>query len=354
MLTTGVAVSESDTNIRTIRDLCGREVTVPKQVERVVAIGPGALRFVAYLGAVDKIVGIENLEKKMNSAGWLRPYALVLSKEFMKLPVVSVGGPGKLPNFEAVMLTGPDVIVTVSSDPSQLNNLEQKTGVPTVFLTYGELGVWRKEAKNSLKLLGKILGKVDRAQELIRYIELAEADLKKRTETIEKKDKPSVYFGGISLKGAHDLTSTEAGYAPGTMVNAVNVVDTLEKAGHLFIDKEQIMVWAPDAIFIDLGSRNILERDFMNNRQFYRLLKAVRTNRVFSLLPYNYYNTNLELALLNAYFIGKTLYPGQFEDIDIRKKADEIYRTFLGIKAPDEIPAYRAVQFPEHGEKILW
>jgi len=35
-------------------------------------------------------------------------------------------------------------------------------------------------------------------------------------------------------------------------------------------------------------------------------------------------------VLANAYFIGKTLYPDRFEDIDPKEKADEIYTFFIG------------------------
>jgi hypothetical protein len=62
-----------------------------------------------------------------------------------------------------------------------------------------------------------------------------------------------------------------------------------------------------------------------------------------------YYNTNIELALLNAYFVGKSLYPDRFKDINMEEKAGEIMKTFLGIRPDREIPAYRKLRFPEAG-----
>jgi ABC-type Fe3+-hydroxamate transport system, periplasmic component len=56
----------------------------------------------------------------------------------------------------------------------------------------------------------------------------------------------------------------------------------------------------------------------------------VREGRVYGLLPYNFYSTNYETVLANGYFIGKTLYPDRFEDIDPVEKADEIYTFFVG------------------------
>jgi len=334
---------------RTVIDLAGRDVVVPDRVGRLIALGPGSLRLVAYLGATDRIVGIEDIEKRMVRDLYVRPYASTLGEEFLGLPVVGTGGPGALPDPEKVLMCRPDLIVAVSIDPAQLDNIQAKTGVPTIYLSYGELGVWREEARRSLSLLGEILGRSERAAQLNEYVAALEEDLKKRTADIDGTNRPSAYFGGISYKGSHGLTSTEGGYPPARMAGARNLADGLAKSGHFFVDKEQILVWNPDYIFVDAGSRLILDQDFEKNRDFYRLLKAARSARTFSLLPYNYYNTNMELALLNAYFIGKSLYPDRFKDIRMQDKASEIMATFLGIRPDGEIPAYRALRFPETG-----
>jgi iron complex transport system substrate-binding protein len=339
---------------RAITDLYGRDVTVPEDIARVVALGPGALRFVVYLGAADMIVGIEDMEKRMEATRLSRPYAQALDRSFMDLPVVSSGGPGNLPNFEGVITCRPDLIIAVSFDAGQVDNIQEKTGIPTIALSYGALGVWREEAKTSLRLLGEVLGRTNRAEEVIAYVESAERDLAKRTVDTGEGKRAGVFFGGISFKGSHGLTSTEGGYAPGEMVNARNLADTVAESGHLFVDREQLLLWDPDVIFVDLGSSSHVEEDFRNNPGFYRNLGAVRNNRVFSLLPYNYYNTNIELALLNAYFIGKTLYPVAFADVDIADKADEIYSTFPGIHAPENLSAYRAIRFDESNNAIVW
>jgi iron complex transport system substrate-binding protein len=324
-------------------------VAVPPEVERLVALGPGALRLVAYLDATDRVVGIEDFEKRLGRDLYVRPYASTLSDEFLELPVVGTGGPGALPDPEKILMCRPDLIVAIGIDPAQLDNIQAKTGVPSIYLSYGELGVWREEARHSLSVLGDILGRSERAAALNEYVASLEEDLKRRTTDIEGGNKPSAYFGGISYKGSHGLTSTEGGYPPARMTGALNLADELGKSGHFFVDKEQILVWNPDFIFVDAGSRLILDQDFQENRGFYRLLKAAGSGKTFSLLAYNYYNTNIELALLNAYFVGKSLYPKRFSDIDMEEKAGEIMKTFLGIRPDEELPAYRTLRFPETG-----
>ncbi len=343
----------AETAGRTIADLVGRKVTVPDKVQRLVALGPGALRLVAYLGSTDRIVGIEDIERRLPRDLYVRPYASALGEEFFRLPVVGAGGAGVLPDPEKILTCRPDLIIALHIDPAELDNIQVKTGAPVICLSYGGLGVWREEARRSLSLLGEVLGREKRAAAINEYVTSLENDLRNRTADIEEKDRPTAYFGGISYKGGQDLTSTEAGYPPGRLAGARNLVDALNKTGHFSVDKEQILAWDPDFVFVDTGSRLLLDQDFEKNGDFYRLLKAARSGRVLSVLPYNHYNTNIEIALLNAYFVGKSVYPDRFEDVDIAAKAREIMDTFLGIRPDGEIPAYRVLRFPETGP-IEW
>jgi len=59
-------------------------------------------------------------------------------------------------------------------------------------------------------------------------------------------------------------------------------------------------------------------------------LSAAKNGRVYGVLPYNFYNVNYETVLADAYFIGKTLYPERFEDVDPVRKANEIFAFFIG------------------------
>ncbi len=59
---------------RTIADGMGREVEVPAAVERAVCVGVGALRYSCYVGAADRMVGVEDYETK---AGMSRLYNYV-------------------------------------------------------------------------------------------------------------------------------------------------------------------------------------------------------------------------------------------------------------------------------------
>ncbi len=328
-------VSEAKDKI-TIKDMAGREVTIPKKVQRIVALS-STLRFVVYLKETDKIVGMEASEKKeVNNPS--RPYLSALRKKIDIIPTVGEGGSGRLPDFEKLISVAPDIIFTTNIDSEQADIIQQRVNIPVVVLDYGGIGILDiNSVYNTLSLLGKILNAEKREKELKDYINKTLQDLKKRTENITEKQKPTVYVGAVSYRGAHGITSTQGSYPPLEWVNALNVAKLLNKEGPIFIDKEQLLLWNPDVIFIDNGGLSLVSEDYKKNGSFYKKLKAVKNNRVYSILQYNNYFTNLELAIANSYFIGKVIYPDRFYDIDPPKKSEEIIKFFVGLPIYSEI-----------------
>ncbi|NJE04042.1 iron ABC transporter substrate-binding protein [Thermococcus sp. MV11] len=325
------ANSENGNATLTVTDALGRSVEVPKNVERVIAVGPGALRLIVYLNASDMVVGVEDFEKRYSFG---RPY-IMAHPELKDLPSVGPGGPGKLPDFEAIVKLRPDVIFITYVDGKTADEIEEKTGIPVVVLSYGSLGTFDdEELFASIELAGRILGREERARDITEFIKSIQEDLMNRTKGVEPK---RVYVGGIGYKGAHGIESTEAGYPPFRAVNAENVADELGE-GHKSIDKEMLLEWQPDYIFIDEGGLKLVLYDYSRNPDFYGSLRAVKEGNLYGLLPYNFYTTNIGTALADAYFIGKVLYPERFRDVDPEEKADEIY-TFLVGK-----PVYEAMK----------
>ena len=96
------------------------------------------------------------------------------------------------------------------------------------------------------------------------------------------------------------------------------------------IDKEQLLEWDPEFIFVDESGLSMVLEDYAENPGLYASLQAVKTGRLYGYLPYNYYTTNLDTAIADAYFIGTVVYPDAFRDIDPVAKAREIYRFLVG------------------------
>ncbi|MEW5762245.1 MAG: iron ABC transporter substrate-binding protein [Bacillota bacterium] len=310
-----------------VTDLAGREVEIAVPVKKVVAIGPGALRLVCYVNGAEKVVGVEDLEKKQPTG---RPYILA-HPELKDLPTIGPGGPNSTPDAEKLVAVKPDVIfASYLVDRAKADDLQAKTNIPVVVLSYGQLATFDEELYQSLTLVGKIIGQESRAREVVDFIKQCQADLHARTKDIPEEKKPTVYVGGLGMKGTHGIESTQGQYPPFVAVNAKNVVDETGKKGSVMIDREKLLSWDPQIIFIDEGGLSLVREDYRKNPQFYRSLTAVRKGELYGQMPYNYYTTNIDTALADAYYAGKVIYPDRFGDVDPAKKADEIYTFLLG------------------------
>jgi len=153
-------------------DVVGRRVGLPENVSRVVAIGPGVLRLVCYLNAVDMLVGVEQSEVNWGFTG--RDYAMAYGELFSKLPVIGPGGPGKPPAPELILSVKPDLVVMSRTycDFYYPDRLQSETKSTVIVVDYGPAGQLDVVGiKNALRLLGEALNRRERAEELISFIE---------------------------------------------------------------------------------------------------------------------------------------------------------------------------------------
>ena len=320
-----------------VTDMLGREVSLEQTAKRVVAIGPGALRLYVYAGNLDYVVGVEQMETGDVSG---KPYMLA-NPDLAKLPVIGQGGPNNAPDPEKLLTVNPDVIFsTYATDAAAADELQAQTGIPVVVINYGGFGItsiFGENIQNSLLLIGQVIGETSMAEQANVFLRQAQEDLSTRTKDIPDDNKPSVYVGGLGSKGAHGIESTQGQYALLDAIHARNVVDETGQSGSVMIDKEKLLDWNPDFLFIDQGGYAAVLEDYQKNPAFYEALSAVKNGQVYSQLPYNYYSTNLDTAIADAYFLGNTIYPEAFADIDPELKADEIYQALLGQVVYDQM-----------------
>ena len=313
-----------ETGKRTITDMAGREVEIPETIETVATIGATARMF-TYAGCADKIVGLTDLEIECNPG---MPYAYINSDSFSKLTGVAPGGPSSEIYDEALATLAPDVIFTGFSEVDAVNTMQEKLNIPVISLSYQ--GIFSDSVYEALTLIGDIMGTQDRCSELIATMKDWQKDLNDRTKDIADEDKPVVYAGAVSFRGGHGIEGTYANYPPFDAINAKNVVDETGEAGALLIEKEKLVVWDPDIIFLTPGNMNLVNEDYNTNPSYYDNLKAVKNDNIYSQINYNYYGCNIELSIADAYYAGTIIYPDAFSDIDFEEKADEIFTEMLG------------------------
>ena len=315
----------------TVTDMAGREVTAPFDPDRIACIGPGALRLIVYLQAETKVAGVEDLEKRHPYG---RPYWMA-HPELSGLPSCGPGGLpsiNKKPDLETVLSVHPQILFITFMDGPLADEVQQILGIPVIVLDYGAFATFNEGVYDALRIAGKLLNREKRAEDVTVFIESQRKELLHRTTGLPENRNPLVYVGGIGYRGSNGIESSEQRYAPFEWVNAKNAAKQVEAdaGSHVIVGKETLLKLNPDVIFIDGGGAILVEQDCRKKAAFYRALKAFSDNRVFTLHPFNWYTTNIGAALADAYAVGKILYEDRFEDVDLERKADEIYTFLVG------------------------
>ena len=320
----------------TITDAFGREVSIPESPEKIAVVGSGSMRYFVYLGIdLDDVCAVDYQDSKLNKQTFnLRPYSLA-NPEILEIP--EVGAAKGVVDNEKLLMSGAEILFmggASSSNAEVANEIQEKTGIPVVMFYTGNYVTDAEKIQDTLLMLGEILDKEQRAKDLIAYFDAVEADLKKRVAGLSAGE--SVYIGGVAYNGYHGLDGTDPTYYPFAVLNIKNAageVSSVSQTGYAQISKEKLLEWDPDFIIVDLSTIQAAEGGALvelKNDPSYRELTAVKNSMVYTVNPHTSMNVNHETTLANAYFIGKLLYPEQFEDIDPVKKADEIYTFVVG------------------------
>ncbi len=327
---------------KVVKDMAGKEVKVPNHVEHVICSGAGCLRLLTYLQAHHLIIAVDSMEKRRLQFD-ARPYA-VANPQFRNHPLF--GEFRGYDNPESIMALNPPPQVifktfsTMGHDPEKLL---KKTSIPVVVLEYGNLSSQRDFLYQALRIMGKVVDKGKRAEALVSFFESTIKELKDRTQGILESERKSCFVGGIAFRGPHGFQSTEVDYPPFLFVHAKNVAyDPFMKiSGQSNLAKEKIIQWDPEILFLDLSTLQMGDKAGglfeLKMDSAYQALTAVQKGQVYGVLPYNWYAQNFGSILVNAYFIGKLLYPDRFRDIDPSAKADEIYSFLVGKSVFKEI-----------------
>ena len=327
--------ASTDTDTVTVTDMIGREVTVaPGSYQRVVCIGAGALRMYSYIGDTALLCGVEDIDNttladrpKMFD-GVARPYVLAYGDVFAALPSCGVGGPNaQAAEAEKILSCQPDIIISEYEDVEKADALQQQVGVPVITLRAGVDGVFAEAFPGSLRLLGQLFGREDRAEELISFIESETAELTRRTADVAEADKPGVYVCGLGNWGTTNHLMTAQSVA-----NIRNVVNDLATDGIQPIEAEKFAALggSMDIMLIDAAAVKNIAPLYQEDPTLLDTCKAWQTGQVYLEMAYNAYYTNYEIALANTWFAAKCVYPDLFADVDMTAKTNEITKAFLG------------------------
>ena len=325
-----------------VTDMIGREVqVVPGSYERVVCIGAGALRMYCYVGDVSLLCGVEDIDNETLQDrprmfdGVARPYVLAYGDVFASLPSCGVGGPNaQAAEAEKILSCDPDLVISEYEDVEKADALQEQLGVPVITLRSGADGVFDDAFAGSMALLGTVLGAQERAQALVDFVQAERADIQRRTEAFQGDERPGAYICGLGNWGTTNHLTTAQDYAAFEVANVRNVLTGLAVSGIQPIEAELFVSLGEemDVLFIDAAAVKNIAPLYQADAAMLDSCRAWRDGEAYLLLAYNAYYTNYEIALLNTWYIAKTVYPDAFADVDIVEKANEITRAFLGVE----------------------
>lgn len=310
---------------RTVVDALGREVQVPAVVERIVPLG-NATRLGVYLGLQDKFVTIN--QSDLNETPHMA-YGWYNRERWLSLPVAASGGYGVF-HPEVILEANPDLIIC-TYEADIVADLEAQTGLPVVAVAQGTL--FGEDYDQSLRILGEACGVSERAETLIGFIDSCLKDLDDRTKDLAEVEKPLILGAAATFRGGHGISGVYVNFPVFEAVAANDAAVGLEKESFdtgVEVDKEQLLVWDPEIIFLDAGNLGLVQTEYAEDPAFFAQLSAVQNGMVHQWPNSTSNYTNVEIPLASAYYAGTVLYPQAFADVDFEAKAAEIFELFLG------------------------
>lgn len=335
-------VAQAKGATRTIVDQTGAQVTLPAKIERVVitSIWPLPSVFCLVDGSGKKIVGMHPASMSAAKTSMLAktaPDVLQASTAFIQ---------GTTVNVEELVKLRPDVVLYSATNSGE-RELIEKAGLKAVgfsttiaaFNTIDTVVSW-------MDLLGDILDKKTRADDIKRYGNEVLGSIRSRIGTLDEAKKPRAMV--LFRHSEKEIVATGSNFFGDFWLKstgAVNVAAGLK--GNQPVNMEQIYAWNPDIIYITNFSPS-LPPDFLNNTikgQDWSQVAAVKKGQVYKepLAHYRWSPPSSDAPLM-LFWMAKKNQPELFKDVDFEAKLKEYFLKFHDYKLSDD--EVKAIQNP--------
>lgn len=300
---------------RVFTDSCGREVTVPADIQKIAVSGPLA-QMVVFAIAPDKMVGVAN--------AWDESAKAYFDAKYLDLPLLGqlYGGKGEL-NLETLLAAEPDVVIDVGepkdSMAEDLDALQEQTGIPFV-----HIDAYLASMDDTYAMLGDLLTMPNEAQGLADYCRYAYDKVKAIADSVEKVN--LLYVTGeeglnVIARGSYHAEVIDM------LCNNLAVVDEPSSKGTgNEVDMEQILNWNPAAVIFAPGSIYSTVADNEN----WQTIPAIRDGRYYEVPmgPYNWMGFPPSVQrILGMQWMAKVLYPDA-ADYDMYETTQTYFQLF--------------------------
>jgi len=354
---------------KTVTDMRGKAVRIPKDPKRVVAISEGMVdQIMVAFGIEDKIVGYGSCGKirDCDTSGYLAIndtsdtyngswyIGSILYPKMRELPYL--GTPTKGINYEQLAELNPDIIIMRARDYDK-NEGEKKTiatieklGFPLIIINrpnhYDKPDV--STIYKEIEVLGEIFDKQEKAEELIDFLDGKLTFIKERTKNIPESEKPGVLYFGLSRSarkkgGAGNVRGIDSIQSI-FLEDIINAKNAYRGKGRVIMSAEQILALNPDVIVLPTSSgfhppRELYEAEAFEN---IREVKAIKEKRACSLPAVGCRSERLDFAM-TLMIEAKCVYPERFKDIDLNEFVDNYYKDVFDV-SDDKVEKLKLTQ----------
>lgn len=316
-------------------DELNREVTIPKEVDRVVMGGILPYFSTWYVGtnSTEEIVGMHPNSYNAASNSILKemsPDVLEVDTSFIQNGEV---------NIEALMEMNPQVYFEIATDEKSINKLEE-SGISTVALrtNYAEDEGPIDTMSRWLQLTGEITGITDRPDQIIEEGRKNQEEIDAVLKDVKAEDKPRVMI--LQYHSDGEISVAGANMHGNKWIKATGGIDVAEQDvdGIKAVNMEQIYKWDPDIIYITNFTETQPE-DLFNNSiqgQDWSQLKAVQNKQVYK-IPlgiYRWYPPSGDAPLMLKWMAQKN-HPDLF-DYDMVEEIQTYYAKYYDYDVSEE------------------
>jgi len=289
-----------------VTDSAGNSVEIEKS-DRIICLNGDCLEAVIMLGAKERVVGL-------GSYALQKPYA----------PKVADVGKWSDPNVEAIISLKPDVVITYVQWPEK-EKLEEKlkgTGIKVVRLDFYKINTMFDE----FLILGKLLGKEEKAKEIVDYWK---GELELIKSRVAKAEKVRVYWESYT---AYKAAGNTTGW--NEILEMAGGSNVFNETGYPQVDAEKIIAKNPEVIIKSVSSStfNPYKGNETKLLEFYseftsrpeiNQTDAGKSGRVYVICS-DLLHSTLGLIAETAY-VAKILHPELFADLN----PEELHKKYI-------------------------
>ena len=309
-------------------DSTGRTVSLPAKITRIAVTGPLSQIYILPL-AGDMLVGVSNAYTE-DSAQYLPSYI------FEKTEIGQLyGGKGEM-DLEALLAAAPDVVIDIGeakkTTADDLTALTEQTGIPFI-----HIDATVATAPEAYRILGKLLGREEKAEELAVWCENTYAMIAAMMETVDADGARKSLLYCLGDKGVNVIAkgSFHAETINFMSDNLAVVEEVVSSGAGNEVDLEQILLWNPDVIIFAPDS---CYEDIAASAQW-QSVGAVSRGDFYKTPtgPYGWLSSPPAVQrYLGMLWLGKLLYP-EYTKYDLQEEVTAYYKLFYDCDLTDEM-----------------